>query len=239
MHRISTLLFVFLFIILFFSYKVNAQAPTTFNYQSIVLNDDNSVLADVEVNLKINLVAGNNPGQVIYSESHRTTTSPIGYFSINIGEGIPLNGDFTSIDWGNNTHFLSIELQQTDGTFKFLGNIRLLSVPYALFANFAEEGPFGPAGPQGPSGPEGLKGQPGLPPPCGPAGPIGAQGPQGPQGPAGADGPIGASGRPIMVKSSQPIANPVEGQIYVDDGTNTADGEIGLRYFTGSVWIDI
>ena len=156
-----------------------------------------------------------------------------------IGEGTLLNGDFELIDWGSNPHFISIELEQANGTFKFLGDIRLLSVPYALFAHFAEEGPFGPQGPQGPQGPKGAEGQPGLPPPCGPVGPIGAMGATGPQGPAGADGPIGATGRPIMVKSSQPIVNPVKGQIYVDDGTNTADGEIGLRYFTGSVWIDI
>ena len=237
MHRkLFFSLITFLFCTFFTGY---AQVPSTFNYQSIVLNDDDSVLANREINLRINLVAGNSPGQVVYSELHDTRTSPIGYFSIDIGKGIPLNGDFEAIDWGGNPHFISIELEQVSGAFKFLGNVRLLSVPYALFAHFAEEGPFGPAGPQGPQGPQGFKGQPGLPPPCGPAGPVGAAGPQGPQGPAGADGPIGATGRPIMVKSSQPIVNPVKGQIYVDDGTNTADGEIGLRYFTGSVWIDI
>ncbi len=216
-----------------------AQASTTFNYQSIILNDDNTVLSDAAVNLRINLIAGNSPGQVIYSEAHSVMTSPIGYFSINIGAGTPLNGEFEKVDWGSNLHFISIEFEQENGDFKFLGALQLLSVPYALFAHYAEEGRIGPAGTQGPKGPQGQKGKPGIPPPCGPASTIGAQGPQGPQGPPGADGHPGPMGRPIMVKLNQPIANPAKGQIYVDDGTNTVDGEIGLRYFTGSVWIDI
>lgn len=233
------LFFLVLFLILGSFKSGFAQVPTTFNYQSIVLNDDNSVLANTDVTLKVNLIAGNTPGQVIYSELHSTSTSPIGYFSINIGTGNILNGEFDSIDWGRNSHFLSIELEQSDGSFTFLGDLRLLSVPYALFAHYAEEGPIGPQGPTGNPGPDGEKGDNGPTPACGPAGPVGPQGPQGPEGVIGQDGHIGPSGYPIMVKSSQPIANPVIGQIYIDDGTNTADGEIGIRYYTGSGWIDI
>jgi len=220
------------------SYKSYSQSTLEFNYQSILLNDDDTALTDESIILRIHLIAG-DPGQVIYSELHETNTSDIGYFSIDIGKGTVLNGDFSSVDWGGLPHFLSIEFQQANGEFKLLGNNRLLSVPYALFANFAENTIPGPAGPAGDAGLPGEMGNPGPPGRCGPAGPAGPVGASGPQGPRGENGPIGETGRPIMVKSSQPIANPVQGQIYVDDGTNTADGQIGLRYFTGSEWVDI
>lgn len=232
----------FTFLLFFFallSIPIYAQAPKIFNYQSILLNDDDSPFVDELVQLRIHIIAGDSPGQVVYSELQETATSPIGYFSIDIGTGTPISGSFDAIDFATNLHFLTIEYAQADGNFKELGNIRLLSVPYALFAHYAEEGPEGPPGPAGNAGPAGETGLPGLPPPCGPTGAIGPAGITGAIGPPGPDGPPGASGRPIMIKSSQPIANPVKGQIYVDDGTNTADGEIGLRYFTGNEWIDI
>jgi len=220
------------------SFKSYSQSTSSFNYQSILLNDDDTAIADASIVLRINLIAG-TLGQVVYSELHETSTSDIGYFSIDIGKGNVLSGDFASVDWGGLPHFLSIEYQQTNGEFKLLGNNRLLSVPYALFANFAENTRQGPIGPAGDPGLQGEMGPPGPPGPCGPVGPEPPQGPAGPQGPQGENGPAGEAGRPIMVKSSQPIANPLQGQIYVDDGTNTADGQIGLRYFTGSEWIDI
>lgn len=238
MHRKLVLLLLFSALLSFHTY---AQAPKVFNYQGIILNDDDTPLVEEAVNLRIHLIVGDSPGQVIYSELQETTTSPIGYFSIDIGKGTPISGSFDAIDFGANAHFIAIEYAKTDGTFKELGNIKLLSVPYALFAHYAETGPQGPQGPAGDAGPPGEKGAPGDIPPCGPIhpSPSGDPGPQGPQGPPGIDGPPGPFGLPIMVKSSQPIANPIKGQIYVDDGTNTADGKIGLRYFTGNEWIDI
>lgn len=223
------------------SFYTSAQTPKVFNYQSIILNDDDTPLVNESVNLRIHLIAGNSPGQVIYSELQETATSPIGYFSIDIGKGSPITGNFEAIYFGANAHFIAIEYAKTDGTFKDLGNIKLLSVPYALFAHYAETGPQGPQGPAGEAGPQGEKGSPGALPPCGPFYPgiTGDIGPQGPEGLPGKEGPPGPYGNQIMVKSNQPINNPVQGQIYMDDGTNTADGKIGLRYFTGSVWIDI
>jgi len=225
-------------LLLFSFVDLFGQSQSAFNYQSILLNEDDSPIASQPINLRIYLIAG-NPGQVVYTELHNIQTSPIGYFSIDIGRGEILNGDFENIDWGGASHYLSIEYLGENGAFKQLGNMQLLSVPYALFAHFAEEGPEGPAGPPGlpgAPGPWGAQGRPGA---CGPQGPAGPRGPAGAQGPAGPNGPRGEMGLPILVKSSQPIANPVRGQIYVDDGTNTADGEIGLRYFTGVEWIDI
>jgi len=38
-------------------------------------------------------------------------------------------------------------------------------------------------------------------------------------------------------QSSEPTA-PIEGNVYLDDGTNTGSGTLGLRWYNGSAWVD-
>ncbi len=118
------------------------------------------------------------------------------------------------------------------------------------------QGPPGPAGPQGPPGPpsniQGPPGPEGPPGPNGgPPGPAGDPGPPGPDSPDGVQGPMGAQGPHMFrnhtynMKSVPPTkmpggSNNLEvGYIYIDDGTNRADGKPGFRRYDGSQWIDI
>ena len=41
-----------------------------------------------------------------------------------------------------------------------------------------------------------------------------------------------------MVPQSSEPTNPVENDVYLDDGTNTTSGTLGFRRYTGSVWED-
>lgn len=91
-----------------------------------------------------------------------------------------------------------------------------------------EVGPVGPVGPAGPAG-----GPPGMP---GPDGPSGASGPQGPQG---ATGPSGSSfERNAIMTNIVPTPGP-DLNMYIDDGTNTADGQPAIRFYNGTQWIDL
>lgn len=102
----------------------------------------------------------------------------------------------------------------------------------------------GPQGPPGPpsniAGPQGPPGPPGLP-----GGPQGDPGPKGPTGPPGApgvciQGPVGASWiSQLSLRSSPPNPSFNGENLYLDDGTNRADGLAGFRYFDGTQWIDI
>jgi len=117
------------------------------------------------------------------------------------------------------------------------------------------QGPVGITGPQGPQGPAGEKGPQG---PIegsvgprgpqgergdlnGPVGPKGVQGPPGPQGAAGAPGATGPEGPPGRAledfQSSAP--DPSVKTLYLDDGTNTASGQPGLRYYSAGTWKDL
>lgn len=108
-------------------------------------------------------------------------------------------------------------------------------------------GPKGADGPKGPTGdpsnevgPEGPEGPPG--PGGGPKGPNGASGASGPPGPIGPQGASGAQG-PAFIDYSKPQGNAPSPSsslnIYVDDGTNRADGLPGFRYWNGGNWIDL
>ncbi len=120
------------------------------------------------------------------------------------------------------------------------------------------QGPTGPSGPQGfngakgetgdkgdPGGTEGPPGSPGPQGPPGPPGPDGADGPAGPAGPTGPTGAVGPVGEPgadgiqFLEFLDTPPSNPVQYYIYVDSGANRADGEIGLRWYSGTAWIDL
>jgi len=121
-------------------------------------------------------------------------------------------------------------------------------------------GPKGNPGPQGEQGPQGPKGMPGpfsmTPGPVGeegpvglPGGPQGEQGDRGPQGPRGKDGLVGAQGQEGLrfyedenfnLTNTVPL-NPVDGQMYIDDGTNRTDGKPGFRVYYGLIelWFDL
>lgn len=227
-----------LFTLMTFQYQIGIGQPSkSFNFQSILLTDENTPIISRDIEMRASLL--NSAGETVYGEAHRTATSEIGYFTIDIGKGAASTGSFDDIDWGADSYFLKIDLVEGD-EIKQLGEIELLSVPYALLAHYAEDVEFeGPMGPQGEPGDQGPKGDQGAIGPCGPQGPLG---PKGPQGEAGENGEIGDQGEPgdmIMIKSSVAPSSPWKGQIYVDDGTNTSDGSIGLRYFDGEKWLEI
>lgn len=127
----------------------------------------------------------------------------------------------------------------------------------------SEVGPKGPTGPAGPGGgPKGANGISGTS--CwdtngnglGDAsednngdgtfnaadcqGAEGAQGPQGAQGPTGPAGQTGLPGpAPSYAMTSSAPNNPSAGAMYLDDGSNRADGTPGFRRWDGSNWTDL
>lgn len=78
---------------------------------------------------------------MVYTETHATTTSPVGSFTLEIGNGIAAQGNSVdSIDLTNDSYFLGMGIDVTGGSdFVDLGATRLLSVPYAIAASYAME----------------------------------------------------------------------------------------------------
>jgi hypothetical protein len=129
-------IFAFSFFTLVFSVStLKAQAPQSLNYQGVARDNAGAILSSQAISLQISILSGSPTGTVEYSETHTTTTNQFGLFRLQIGTGSLVSGNFPTIDWGANTHYAKVEMDETGGTnYQFMGTSQLLSVPYALYA---------------------------------------------------------------------------------------------------------
>lgn len=212
--RINTTILSLIFTLGFlYSTPILAQLPQAFSYQGMALDKEDKPLISQELGFKISILEDNAAGNSVYSETHKTTSSEIGLFNLQIGRGTQVDGSFEDIDWGIKRHFVKIEMDaEGEETYTLAGIVELLTVPYALYALESGNKAPGPRGPQGPPGNDGMIG------------------PRGPQGPPGLTN--------VEMTNTLP-GSPTKGLIYLDDGTNRENEKPGFRYFDGSVWIDL
>ncbi len=170
-------------------------------YQGVAFDRSGNILTESPISLRLNIRSGTAMGTEIYSENHEINTSRSGLFVVIIGRGTVESGEWTNIDWTNDSHFLNVQIDPDNGSdYVEVGTTEFLSVPYALHANTALYGPDGtrglqgPQGNIGPEGPEGVRGPKGAKGPDSPTGPRGRKGPDGPVGPAGVFGSQGQTG---------------------------------------------
>ncbi|MBK7762937.1 MAG: collagen-like protein [Bacteroidetes bacterium] len=157
------ILITMLFALLFVSSLVNAQAPLAIPYQAVARNISGELLANQTISLRISIHDTTATGWVVYKELHNVTTTALGLFTINIGQGtpIPITAELNDINWSIGAKFIQIEMDATGGaTFIDMGTTQLLSVPYALYAE--KSNVPGLLGPQGPAGPPGAVGAAGI-----------------------------------------------------------------------------
>lgn len=115
-----------------------AQAPQKFNYQAVARNAQGVVIPNQLVTVRINILEGSATGQSEYSEAHSAVTNAFGLFTLSIGSGSVLNGNFSSINWAEGNKYLKIEIDPAGGNnFSLAGANKLLSVPYAIYAERA------------------------------------------------------------------------------------------------------
>jgi uncharacterized protein (TIGR02145 family) len=112
---------------------VSAQTPQSISYQAAVRNVDGSVLSNTSlvITFKIHDVTTN--GNVVFEETHATTSNARGLINLNVGEGSAVSGTFSSINWGSVAKFLHVLMNAGNG-YVDLGTQQMMSVPYALYA---------------------------------------------------------------------------------------------------------
>src|SRR5690554_317816 len=163
--------------VLLMTASVFAQAPEKMSYQAVVRDASDALLGSTSVGMQISILQGSPSGTSVYKERQFPNTNANGLVSIEIGTGIVVSGDFTTIDWSNGPYFIKTETDPTGGaSYTITGTSQLLSVPYALYAKTSGSstpGPQGDPGPQGPAGNDGAQGPQGDP---GPQGPVGNDG---------------------------------------------------------------
>ncbi len=119
--------------------NVFAQAPNKMSYQAVIRNNENNLVINTQIGMKISILQGSADGTAIYVETQIPTTNANGLVSIEIGSGTVESGDFAIIDWANDTYFIKTETDPMGGSnYTITGVSQLLSVPYALHAKTAE-----------------------------------------------------------------------------------------------------
>ena len=116
-----------------------AQAPEKMSYQAVIRGTDNILYTNQDVGMQIGILQGSASGDLLYLENHTPTTNKNGLISIEIGAGSSVSGSFADIDWSKGPYFILTMTDPTGGTnYSITGTSQLLSVPYALHAQTAE-----------------------------------------------------------------------------------------------------
>jgi uncharacterized protein (TIGR02145 family) len=117
-----------------------AQVPQVFNYQAVVRDNNGNELANQKVSFRISIIQGSTTGTTVYSETHIDSTNQFGLVILEIGNGMVVSGDFSTIDWGTNSYYLKAEMDESgEINYQEMGTAQLLSVPYAFYAAEAGE----------------------------------------------------------------------------------------------------
>lgn len=126
---ITTLLFLFIGI------QTYSQSPEKFSFQSVVRDAQNNIVSNTNVGLRMSILQGSATGSIVYMETHNTMTNQNGLFTIEVGNGVVQNGNFSNINWGSGTYYSKTEIDPLGGTnYTITGISQMLSVPYALYA---------------------------------------------------------------------------------------------------------
>ena len=118
--------------------SVAAQTPEKISYQAIIRGNNNSLVVNSNVSIKILIRQGTITGTTVYQETHTATTNNSGLVSLIIGNGTPSIGSFSAINWSQASYFIETQVDLTGGSsYTVIGASQLLSVPYALHAKTA------------------------------------------------------------------------------------------------------
>jgi len=129
-----------LFFLLLFSSAFAQNVPQGMKYQAVARDLAGNILANQQITLKISLVNADKSPVVFYSEVHTATTSPLGLFTLVIGEGQAEKGRFEAVPWSTDEIWMQVSIKDKDGSaFATISNSKLLAVPYAFHAGTASQ----------------------------------------------------------------------------------------------------
>lgn len=115
--------------------SVFAQAPNKMSYQAVIRNSSNALLTNTSIGMRISIIQTSTSGTAVYVETQNPTTNANGLASIEIGDGLVVNGNFATINWANGPYFIKTETDLIGGSnYTITNTSQLLSVPYALFS---------------------------------------------------------------------------------------------------------
>jgi UDP-3-O-[3-hydroxymyristoyl] glucosamine N-acyltransferase len=113
------------------------NVPQGINYQAVLRDAKGEVLPDQTVRLKVSILDPETKSN-FYTEKHAVTTNQIGMFTLTIGAGQAEKGKFSEIPWASSNTWLEVAYDtDNNGLYDITGTTRMLTVPYAFYAERA------------------------------------------------------------------------------------------------------
>ena len=129
--------FIFL-LVLMASIQAHAQVPKGINYQGVARLATGTPIADKTISIRISVLQNSANGTSEYAETHQPATNEFGLFTLVIGQGTLVTGDFDFISWANGSKWLQIEMDPEGGSnYSLIGSQQLMSVPYSYYAQYS------------------------------------------------------------------------------------------------------
>ena len=115
------------------------KMPQAVSYQAVARDAQGKVVAQKAIGIQVEILKGSTTGAVVFSETHSPTSSQTGTVNLLIGQGTRKIGTFSSVDWGADTYYLQLSMDLSGGSnYEKVSTTQMLSVPYALYARYAE-----------------------------------------------------------------------------------------------------
>ncbi len=113
--------------------------PVGINYQAVARNAQGVEITSTNLGVRFSILLNDPNGTLEWQETHNVTTNNFGLFTAIIGQGDRIEGtaaQFDSIQWGNGTHYLKVEVNFGTGYLE-IGTTQMTAVPYAMYADVA------------------------------------------------------------------------------------------------------
>ena len=108
-----------------------AQSPQQMSYQAVVRDNNNNLITNTMVGIRISILQNSIP---VYVETQKPITNSNGLITIAFGG----ETGFDAIDWSNGPFFIKSEIDPKGGNnYTITGTSQLMSVPYAFHAQTA------------------------------------------------------------------------------------------------------
>src|SRR3970282_2995843 len=105
-----------LFLFVTVTLSVFAQSPEKMSYQAIIRAQDNSLVINSNISLKIILHQGTVTGTNVYQETHSVSTNNNGLVSLEIGTEMIVTGIFSNIAWEKAPYFIETQVVVAGGS---------------------------------------------------------------------------------------------------------------------------
>ena len=124
-----------LLIIIILLIGCNAISQNGINYKAVIKDSGGTILVNDLISIQFTIIEG---ATNVYRENHTPTTDDNGIIIVTIGEGTPVLGSFSTVNWADNDHLLNV-MVNTGGGFTNMGTTPFHAVPYAITAEKASD----------------------------------------------------------------------------------------------------